>query len=300
MKITDRIHALKIRFKVPVSPELSVDRFAFVYLIFGDKIHLIDSGTAGSESEIWEYIKNRGREPDEISSLILTHSHPDHIGAAKSIKRLTGCTVYAHKSEQNWVEDTEKQFKERPVPGFHNLVGGPVKVDSLIEGGESVELEKDIVCKVIHTPGHSKGSISLLYESERSLFTADALIYPGDLPIYEDISACFKSIGYLRQVKNVEYLFSSWESPIKGRKEIAERMEKSVAYLRRIHNAVIDTRNYGARQDIMELCQNVVKELGLHSSAVNPLVARAFASSLEVEQNQKDGRSIDSANSGTE
>ena len=102
MQITKKIHAIKIPFKVPVSPELSVERFAFVYLIFGDKIHLIDSGVAGADSTIWEYIKEQGREPKEISNLILTHSHPDHIGAAKSVKDQTGCIIFAHKKADRW------------------------------------------------------------------------------------------------------------------------------------------------------------------------------------------------------
>ena len=156
MQVTERIHAIKIPFKIPVSPEMTVDRFAFVYLVFGDSIHLIDSGVAGAESIIWEYIKSQGREPKEVASLILTHSHPDHIGAARSIKSQTGCTISAHRQEQNWIEDTEKQFKDRPVPGFKTLVEGPVKVDNLLDGGEILELEKDIICKTIHTPGHSK------------------------------------------------------------------------------------------------------------------------------------------------
>lgn len=128
------------------------------------------------------------REPKEVSTLILTHSHPDHIGAAKSIQSQTGCTIYAHKHEQDWIEDTEQQFNDRPVPGFQTLVEGPVEVDNLVAGGEILELEKNIICKIIHTPGHSKGAISLLFEEEKSLFTADALVFPGDLPIYEDIS----------------------------------------------------------------------------------------------------------------
>ncbi len=284
MKITNQIHAIKIPFKVPVSPELSVDRFAFVYLIFGDRIHLIDSGVAGAESTIWEYIKEQGREPNEISNLILTHSHPDHIGAAKSIKDQTGCTIFAHKNEQNWIEDTEQQFRERPVPGFQALVEGSVKVDHLVEGGELIELEKDIICKTIHTPGHSKGSISLLCENEHSLFTADVLAYPGDLPIYEDISACLSSIKSLQQIKNVENLFSSWESPIQGQEEVSKRMEESIAYLQRIHSTVISCSNDGIQQDIMELCKKVVNELGLPPFAVNPLVAKAFASSLAAEK----------------
>jgi glyoxylase-like metal-dependent hydrolase (beta-lactamase superfamily II) len=284
MQVTERIHAIKISFKISVSPEVTVDRFAFVYLIFGDSIHLIDSGVAGSESIIWEYIQKQGREPKEVSTLILTHSHPDHIGAARSIKSQTGCTIFAHKHEQNWIEDTELQFNDRPVPGFQTLVEGPVEVDNLVDGGEILELEKDIICRIMHTPGHSKGSISLLFEEEKSLFTADALAFPGDLPIYEDISNCITSITKLQKIENVENLLSSWEPPIQGRDKISKRMDESIAYLERIHTAVINNSNNEKQQNIMELCQKVVSEIGLPPFAVNPLVAKAFASSLAAEQ----------------
>lgn len=290
MKFTDKIHAVKIPFKVPVAPELAIDRFAFIYLIFGNKIHLIDSGAAGAESIILEYIRGQGREPEEISSLILTHGHPDHIGAARSIKRQTGCTIFAHKNEQNWIEDTEQQFKDRPVPGFQILVEGPVEVDHLVEGGDILELEKDVILSVIHTPGHSSGSISLLYKGERSLFTGDALAFPGDLPIYEDIFACFTSIKTLQKI-DVENLFSSWEPPIQGKEKISKRMDESVAYLERIHDAVDNNSN--GKEGMMELCQKVVSELGLPPFAANPLVAKAFASSLAPNKlNRRDNQAL--------
>ena len=286
MQVTERIHAIKIPFKIPVSPEMAVDRFAFVYLIFGDSIHLIDSGVAGAESIIWEYIKKQGHEPKEVSTLILTHSHPDHIGAAKSIKNQTGCNIFAHPYEQEWIEDTEQQFKNRPVPGFKTLVEGPVKVDKLIEDGEVLELEKDLICTIIHTPGHSKGSISLLFEKEKSLFTADALAYPEDIPIYEDIATCVASIRILEKIENVENLLSSWESPIQGQKKISKRMEESISYLHRIHTAVINNSSNEKQQDIMELCKQVVSEIGLPPFAANPLVAKAFASSIAVAKSE--------------
>jgi glyoxylase-like metal-dependent hydrolase (beta-lactamase superfamily II) len=294
MQITERIHAIKIPFKVPISPERSIDRFAFAYLVFGDKIHLIDSGVKGSESTIYDYIKAQGREPKEVSSLILTHSHPDHIGAAKSIKNQTSCTVYAHKLEQDWIEDTEQQFKDRPVPGFQTLVEGSVKVDNLLDGEEILELEKGILCKIIHTPGHSKGSISLLFEDDKSLFTADVLIYPGDLPIYEDISACFRSIKMLQQIEKVENLFSSWEPPVQGQNNIIKRMDESIAYLECIHTAVVNNCSINKQQNIMDLCQKVVSELGLPPFAAMPLVAKAFASSLVAEQNHENSTTIES------
>lgn len=283
MKITERIHAIKIPFKVPLSPERSIDRFAFAYLVFGNKIHLIDSGVAGSEAAIYDYIEEQGRDPEEIASLILTHSHPDHIGSAKSIKKQTGCTVFAHRLERDWIEDTERQFKERPVPGFQTLVEGPVAVDTLLDGEETLALEEGILCKAIHTPGHSKGSISLLFADDKALFTADAVIFPGDLPIYEDISVSRRSINILRQIGNVEILFSSWEDPIQGRSEIITRMDESLAYLERIHAAVINNCRTDTQQITMELCQKVVSALGLPSFAAMPLVARAFASSLAAK-----------------
>ncbi len=280
MQITERIHAIKIPFTIPVSPEMKVDRFAFAYLVFGEKIHLIDSGVAGAESTIWEYIKQQGREPDEISTLIFTHSHPDHIGSAKSIKNRTNCNIFAHPAEQDWIEDTEKQFNDRPVPGFNTLVEGAVTIDRFVEDEDIIELEKDLVCEIIHTPGHSKGSISLLFEKEKCLFTGDLLIFPGDLPIYDDISTCFASINMLQKIDNLENLFSSWESPILGKSNIDTRMEASMTYLQHIHNAVINNSNEDKDLSIMELCKKVVNELGLPPFAAMPLVANALSSSL--------------------
>jgi hydroxyacylglutathione hydrolase len=286
MQVTKRIHTIKIAFTVPVSPETVVERFAFVYLVFGDRIHLIDGGVAGAETIILDYIRQQGRAPEDISTLLITHAHPDHIGSAWNLKTQTGCTVFAHKLEQNWIEDTELQFVNRPVPGFHTLVAGPVGVDKLVSGGETLELEKGLTCKIIHTPGHSPGSISLHFADDRSLFTADTLIVPGDLPIYENIADSLASIRTLQEIENVENLFSSWEPPMEGRERIRGRMEESIAYLKRIHAAVVSSSSGEKPQDIMELCQKVVKKLDLPPFAANPLVAKAFASSLAAEQNR--------------
>ena len=285
MQVTKRIHALKIPFTIPVSKEITIERFAFVYLLVGEKIHVIDSGVAGAQSLLWDYIEQHGRKPEEISTLLLTHSHPDHIGAAQAIKARSGCTVISHEDERNWIEDTAQQFHDRPVPGFQKLVDGPVKVDRLVAGGETLELEKGLSCRIIHTPGHSKGSVSLYFADEKSLFTGDALAFPGDLPIYEDIAECLRSITALQRMENVDHLFSSWEPPIQGRALIAERMGASIAYLKRIHAAVIASSNDQNREDIMLLCQQAVKAIGLPPFAANPLVARAFASSLAARGN---------------
>jgi hydroxyacylglutathione hydrolase len=279
MQVNERIHALRIPFKIPISPEQMVDRHVYSYIIFGDTITLIDTGVAGAESIIFDYIRENGRDPKDISMVILSHSHPDHIGSVKAIKDATNCIIAAHGDEQDWVEDSEKQFKERPVPGFRTLVGGPVKVDTLLAEGEIIDLGDGIMCEVIHTPGHSRGSISLLFKNEKTMISGDALPLPNDLPTYDDIVASVDSIKKLKSIKTIDILLSSWEAPIHGHEQIGKRINDGLYYLRRIHETVLKATGQG-KDGLIDLCRFVVSELGLPPAAANPLAARAFASNL--------------------
>ncbi len=74
MQITDHIHALKMPFQITDPSGRRIYRFVYAFLIYGETICLIDSGVAGSEKNIVEYLKKTGRSPDEISMLILTHA----------------------------------------------------------------------------------------------------------------------------------------------------------------------------------------------------------------------------------
>lgn len=281
MEINERFHALRINFEIPISPDRTIDRFVFVYLIFGEEITLIDSGVWGSDRLIFEYLKKAGRDPKEISTLILSHSHPDHLGGARAIQEFTGCVVYAHEAEKHWIEDTERQREERPVPGFSTLVGGPVSVDRLLADGQILTLAEKMPCRVIHTPGHSPGSIALYFEKEMLLFSGDAVPLPGDLPIYDNLADCVSSIHKLRNMGKVETLCSSWEDPLKGAEIIVRRGDQALAYLEKIHESVLRAREQG-KEDLMELCRQVIGELGLPPFAANPLTARALASSLSL------------------
>ena len=285
MEVSKNIHALEIPFKIPIAPEVVLDRKVFVYLIMDEGITLVDSGVSGAHSLIFDYLQANGRGPKDITSLILSHSHPDHFGSARTIKEVTGCSVLAHSAEKEWIEDTEKQGMERPVPGFDILVEGPVPVDGLLDDGDIVETGKKKKCQVIHSPGHSRGSISLFFEKEKVLITGDALPVVNDLPIYEDVAACVQSIRKLKKVKGVDILLSSWEPPIQGKGQIDQRIAAGLSYLQEIHNAVLKAQHLH-RGDIMALCTHVANDLGLPPSMVNPLVAKAFSSSLAVGKDE--------------
>jgi len=132
------------------------------------KITLIDTGVKGSDKRIAGYIENKNRRLSELETIILSHSHPDHIGSASMLKRKTGCKVMAHKNEISRTRDPELQNRERPVPGFFNLVDEPVEPDGLLANGAILKADDSITIEIIHSPGHSPGSLNLLFRENRT------------------------------------------------------------------------------------------------------------------------------------
>jgi hydroxyacylglutathione hydrolase len=280
MKITDHIHALKIPFQIADPSGLKIPRFVYVFLICGQKICVIDSGVANAERIIFDYLRSIGRSPQDISLLVLTHSHPDHIGAAMALKKATCCVVAAHEAEKAWIQDIDLQVKERPVPGFHSLAGGPVNVDCVLEDGDRLDLGDGLGLQVIYTPGHSKGSISLWLPEEGALFSGDAIPLAGDMPIYEDALETAKSIRKLRSIAGIEVLLAAWDDPQEG--SIAYQIiDESLHYLQSIHEAVLKIYAKEPSLDSMSLCQLVLKDLGLPNVMANPLIARSFQANLK-------------------
>lgn len=280
MQITQHIHALKVPFKITIAPGAVVDRFVYVYLICGEKVDLIDAGVSAADRIIFDYLESIGRKPEDISNIFLTHSHPDHIGSAGRIKKASGCSISVHSAERAWVEDVELQYSQRPVPGFHSLVGGSVTVDHALEGGEVIDLGGPLALEVFHTPGHSKGSVSFFLKADSALFCGDAILLPGQMPIFEDLRGALDSVNKLKKIYGAKVLFSSWDDPREGR-YIPELMEASSGYLEDIRRAVKASALEKASLDPMEFCREIVSRLGLSDAMANPLVARSFRSILE-------------------
>lgn len=285
MQITERVHALRIPFQVHLPTGITLDRFVYAFLILGKRICLVDSGVASAETILFEAIEKAGRKPEEIDLLVLTHSHPDHIGAAKAIREKTGCVVAAHGAEKGWIEDVDLQASERPVPGFHTLVEGSVPVGRSLADGDEIELGAGHSLKVLHTPGHSAGSVCLFYEKERVLFSADAVPVPGDIPIYGDIVDSVRSLRRLKGLHGVDHLLAAWDKPRQGR-EVYEAIAGGLQTLQRIHTIVTGLAGEEDPGDPMELCRKALAAMGLPPALANPLIARSFLSSLKAKDMQ--------------
>ena len=277
MHISGLVHSLKIPFKIKVSPEIVIDRFVNLFIIAGKHITLIDTGVSGSEKVVFEYLQSIGRKPSEIKTILLTHTHPDHIGSVKTIQELTNCKVYVHAAEQMWLEHIEQQEKERSVPGFQNMVAGSCKADKLLNGNDVLELENDITIEVIHCPGHSLGSVAYLFKQQNALFSGDIIPVKNDVPIYDNYQQSIKSLEKLENMPYPNYLLSSWDEPKLG-DEVELAISDGFEQLYSVYAAWLEAKKSNSDFCEPDIAIKVLQNIGMPSKFVNPLFLRAIKS----------------------
>lgn len=119
-----------------------------------------------------------------IKKILLTHGHFDHTGAAKEIKEKTDAPIYIHKDDECMLSDGNKALAYFcPEIPFEEK-----KADVLLKDGDTVT-DGEVTFKVMHTPGHSAGSVCFLIES----VTEKNIMFAGDTIFKDSIG---RSDGY--------------------------------------------------------------------------------------------------------
>ncbi|NWH06724.1 MBL fold metallo-hydrolase [Desulfobacter latus] len=275
MKLAEKIHLLRLDFQINLNPHKKIDRFVNCIIVFGEKITLIDTGTKGCFRHIFNYIRENGRDISDIETVILSHSHPDHIGSAAEIKNIAGCRILAHEGEKSWIENIDIQNRERPVPGFFELVDQSVKIDAFLEHNREIKADKNITMKIIHSPGHSRGSVNILFPEDRILFTADSIPVKNDIPNYDNFNDMVNSLNSIRTSRDYEILLTSWTPAITGPKDIERFLDEGESYLKALDETV-KSIYVGEESEPLEFCRKAILKMGLPDFHVNPIVDRAF------------------------
>ncbi len=186
------------------------------YLIYRPgKAILVDCGNRGSEVKILETLKKLDLDPGMLKLLILTHAHYDHAGSARKLKELTGCKIMIHRTESHrlrkgWTPiPSGTRWKAKVLVGLGRVLGRRLMkyagAEADLVSDEVFDLKSfDFPGKVIHTPGHTCGSMIVLMDGGE-LISGDTffglenkLHFP---PFAEDRRALLRSWGAIRELK---------------------------------------------------------------------------------------------------
>lgn len=137
-----------------------------------------------------------------VDILVLTHSHVDHVYMAKEIKEKTGCKIAASAEAC----DHLKRLAPPCLAGLSPKKLEPINVDIILDNGATISTQ-NFRLKVIKTPGHSSGCISLWEPSKKILFSGDCWfgrdsIGRHDLPS-SDKKSLMDSVKKLKELKPV-------------------------------------------------------------------------------------------------
>uniref|UniRef100_A0AAU3H8S7 MBL fold metallo-hydrolase n=1 Tax=Streptomyces sp. NBC_01401 TaxID=2903854 RepID=A0AAU3H8S7_9ACTN len=169
---------------VEVLPQLHMFRFPIgqAYLWRdGTDLTLIDAGHRHAAAAIADGVRGLGLDPAGISRVVLTHGHRDHCGAAQELADAYGAQILAHALDAPVVRGDEPVPEpvlhdwERPLYA-HGLTvpeAPPTRVDRELADGD--ELPFGGGARVVHSPGHTPGSIGIHLPRHKVLFTGDSV-----------------------------------------------------------------------------------------------------------------------------
>lgn len=147
----------------------------------GDGLVLIDCGMPKKAAKIAAAIREAGHKPTDVRHILVTHQHLDHMGSLAALTKVTGAMVHVHPADAPVVRGDA----ERPGPNRARVAGrvlGPLLVRIERKRAEPVAVDRELVdgdslpfaggLRVLHTPGHTPGQTSFLWERHGGVLIA--------------------------------------------------------------------------------------------------------------------------------
>ncbi|MCY9785755.1 MBL fold metallo-hydrolase [Nocardiopsis sp. EMB25] len=150
------------------------------YAIRGERTVLVDTGFAGGEDRLLGRLAKAGIASASISLIVLTHCHPDHAGGAAALRRRLGVPVAVHEAEREWAESGTSELYT-PLNPFGRILrrtldtGFPAFTPDVVLGDGADLDAHGVPVDVLHTPGHTPGSVSLRHRESGEVLVGDLL-----------------------------------------------------------------------------------------------------------------------------
>jgi glyoxylase-like metal-dependent hydrolase (beta-lactamase superfamily II) len=238
------------------------DRINAIHLFVGtDAALVVDTGLeADPAGTIAPYLDRIGLDPARIRYVVNTHGDFDHMGGNASIRRLAGrALLMCGEADRPLVEDVERMIAERygEFAADHGLDDSDdtkawirdnataTPIDIGLTGGEQIHLGDGWHLEVLHTPGHSLGSVSVWDPRSRSLAIGDAVLWnavlladgaPAFPPTYRFVELYAATIQRL-QAMPIDRLLTS-HYPLYEGSAVAGFLAESRAYVDRVDDAL--------------------------------------------------------------
>ena len=288
LEIADNIHVIE-------NPHRTY--FVTSCLIVGESLTLIDAGREESpEGSIYPYIKKLGRDPSEISHLILTHAHWDHCAGAATIKSDTGCKIGIHQRGKPYLEDPElivKQLTERfpSQDNAHMANFEAVKADITYKDGDIIDLGGKKL-EIIHILGHSADSISIVDNDLGVYICGDSMQGGGSTQplIFHNATEYTASAKRLLQ-KPIKIMvnghpFRPYNKGVLRGSECSEHIQESLREVSNIRSNALETlRAAGKPMGLTEISERS----GLSRAVTVGCVLEAMIEDREAEKILKNG-----------
>ena len=149
-----------------------------VYLLEGERRSvLVDALNDWWEKKIIRSIRSRGEDaPGRVKLILLTHGHLDHFGGAPGLRRRLGCMIAIHQMDvegprmgRNLPLSTRNGWERLTKPFVSRIRAEPFEPDVMLEGDEGSLSDYGVEAKWIRTPGHTEGSISIVFPGETAI-----------------------------------------------------------------------------------------------------------------------------------
>jgi len=197
---------------------------AAIYLIdFAKELVLIDSGAGHSSTQIVRNIEMLGLNPGNISHLILTHCHIDHIGSAPFFQKYYDTKIVIHELD---AQPVERGDSIKTAANWYDTTFPPTKTDRKLKGAHEVLQFGAEQLHCLHTPGHTPGSISVYLDRDgkRVLFGQD-IHGPFNKAFDSDIEAWKKSMQVLLDL-NADILCEGHFGIFQPKERVREYIER--------------------------------------------------------------------------